>query len=59
LKDAGIKVWVLTGDKVATGINIAKGAGLIDDSNTSYVIFREDIPNDFVPKMNELEELIK
>jgi magnesium-transporting ATPase (P-type) len=58
LKDAGIKVWVLTGDKVATGINIAKGAGLIDDLNTSYVIFRDDISTDFNPKMKELEVLI-
>lgn len=30
LKLAGIHVWVLTGDKVATAINIGKAAGLID-----------------------------
>lgn len=30
LKTAGIHVWVLTGDKVNTAINIGKSAGLID-----------------------------
>lgn len=30
LKQAGIKVWVLTGDKVATAINIGKSAGVLD-----------------------------
>lgn len=35
LKLAGIHVWVLTGDKVATAINIGKAAGLID-KNTHY-----------------------
>ena len=35
LKAAGIKVWVLTGDKVDTAINIGIAAGLID-GNTEY-----------------------
>lgn len=30
MKDAGIKVWVLTGDKVETAINIGVSAGLLD-----------------------------
>lgn len=30
LKDGGIKVWVLTGDKVETAINIGISAGLLD-----------------------------
>lgn len=30
VKDAGIKVWVLTGDKVETAINIGLSAGLLD-----------------------------
>jgi phospholipid-translocating ATPase len=29
LKQAGIKVWVLTGDKVETAINIGYSAGLL------------------------------
>jgi magnesium-transporting ATPase (P-type) len=35
LKAAGIRVWVLTGDKVDTAINIGISAGLID-GNTEY-----------------------
>lgn len=31
LKDAGIKVWVLTGDKVETAINIGYSSGLLDN----------------------------
>ena len=30
MRDAGIKVWVLTGDKVETAINIGLSAGLLD-----------------------------
>lgn len=40
LKMAGIKVWVLTGDKVDTAINIGKSAGLID-AETQYEIGEE------------------
>ena len=29
IKQAGIKVWVLTGDKVETAINIGNSAGLL------------------------------
>ena len=31
LKKAGIKVWVLTGDKIETAINIGYSAGLLDN----------------------------
>lgn len=30
LKDIGIKVWILTGDKIETAINIGLMAGLLD-----------------------------
>ena len=30
MKQAGIKVWVLTGDKVETAINIGHSAGLLN-----------------------------
>jgi P-type E1-E2 ATPase len=33
MKQAGIKIWVLTGDKIETAINIGISAGLIDLSN--------------------------
>ena len=31
LKDAGIKIWVLTGDKVETAINIGYSCKLLDN----------------------------
>jgi phospholipid-transporting ATPase len=31
MKEAGIKVWVLTGDKIETAINIAMSAGLLNE----------------------------
>lgn len=31
MKDVGIKVWVLTGDKIETAINIGYSAGLLND----------------------------
>jgi P-type E1-E2 ATPase len=30
MKNVGIKVWVLTGDKIETAINIGVSAGLLD-----------------------------
>jgi P-type E1-E2 ATPase len=30
MKQAGIKVWVLTGDKIETAMNIGVAAGLLD-----------------------------
>lgn len=32
LKEAGIKVWVLTGDKVETAINIGYSSGLLNNN---------------------------
>ncbi len=32
IKEAGIKVWVLTGDKIETAINIGVSAGLLNQS---------------------------
>jgi magnesium-transporting ATPase (P-type) len=32
IKRAGVKVWVLTGDKIETAINIGYSAGLLDNS---------------------------
>lgn len=35
-KKAGIKVWVLTGDKIETAINIGVAAGLLDTENSDW-----------------------
>mmetsp|Transcript_18923 Transcript_18923/g.32304 ORF Transcript_18923/g.32304 Transcript_18923/m.32304 type:complete len:282 (+) Transcript_18923:1539-2384(+) len=37
MKDANIKVWVLTGDKVETAINIGVSAGLLDSSMEQFI----------------------
>ena len=37
-KETGIKVWVLTGDKVETAINIGYSCGLLNNSMKQYVI---------------------
>jgi len=38
MKKTGIKVWVLTGDKVETAIEIGVSAGLIDETMKRYII---------------------
>ena len=38
MKNAGIKVWVLTGDKVETAINIGVSAGLLDASMDQHLL---------------------
>ena len=42
LKQCGIKVWVLTGDKVETAINIGYSAGLLDNKMAQFVIKAEE-----------------
>lgn len=38
MKKTGIKVWVLTGDKIGTAMNIGLSAGLLDNEMPKYVI---------------------
>jgi len=45
MKDAGIKVWVLTGDKVETAINIGISAGLLDSYMLQHTILSNS-PNE-------------
>ena len=42
MKRTGIKVWVLTGDKVGTAINIGLSAGLLDSSMDQHLIDGRD-----------------
>lgn len=42
LKKAGIKVWVLTGDKTETAINIGYSCKLLDDDQEIFVIDVQD-----------------
>ena len=52
MKDVGIKVWVLTGDKVETAINIGISAGLLDLVMKKHII-------DVKVSENELDQLEK
>jgi magnesium-transporting ATPase (P-type) len=38
MKKAGIKVWVLTGDKIETAMNIGVSAGLLDQEMDNHII---------------------
>ena len=42
MKRAGIKVWVLTGDKIETAMNIGVSAGLLDNGMAQYIIEETD-----------------
>ena len=42
MKEAGIKLWVLTGDKIETAINIGYSAKLLDDDMTQHIIDDSD-----------------
>ena len=43
MKNAGIKVWVLTGDKIETAMNIGVSAGLLDDTMEQYIVEETDV----------------
>ena len=38
IRKAGIKLWVLTGDKIETAINIGYSCRLLDDKINQYII---------------------
>jgi P-type E1-E2 ATPase len=38
MREAGIKVWVLTGDKIETAINIGYSSGLLDNEMTQILV---------------------
>jgi phospholipid-transporting ATPase len=45
MKETGIKVWVLTGDKIETAINIGVSAGLLDANMIQHLVDEETIPD--------------
>ena len=47
LKDAGIKVWVLTGDKIETAINIGYSAKLLNNEMNQMIIDGKDMATVF------------
>ena len=43
MKKAGIKVWVLTGDKIETAVNIGFSAGLLDNNMIQHEVIDEEV----------------
>ena len=58
LADAGIKLWVLTGDKVETAINIGISAGLLDQDMTQHII-QQDEHADLQRELGEVQKLVE
>lgn len=54
MKKVGIKVWVLTGDKVETAINIGYSAGLLDDTMEQFII-QDKSESDILLKLDEVK----
>ena len=38
IKETGIKVWVLTGDKIETAIQIGYATGLLDENMNQHIV---------------------
>ena len=55
MKKTGIKVWVLTGDKIETAMNIGVSAGLLDSDMDKYIVEEVDI----YPLKERLDEITK
>ena len=43
LRKANLKLWMITGDKTETAINIGKSAGLVKHGSTCKVIQESDV----------------
>jgi phospholipid-translocating ATPase len=53
LKDAGIQVWMLTGDRVETGVSIAISSGLKSKKHDLYFITGGGEKNEITRKLIE------
>lgn len=58
LQKAGIKIWVLTGDKVETALNIALSCGHIPQSAFKYFIIECTRKEDMLVHLNSLDREI-
>jgi magnesium-transporting ATPase (P-type) len=57
MKDAGIKVWVLTGDKIETAMNIGYSSGLLDNDMDKYMVTGGDTRSVFRELADAYKEL--
>lgn len=58
MKKAGIKVWVLTGDKIETAMNIGVSAGLLDKEMNDHIIDATD-NIELKEQLSKMKDLIK
>lgn len=58
MKATGVKVWVLTGDKVETAINIGVSAGLLDAQMDQHVVESEE-PNELEQVLRSVKDLVR
>lgn len=59
MKDAAIKVWVLTGDKVETAMNIGVSAGLLDQTMENHLLDDEYDNGTLVKYLHDLKRKLK
>jgi len=58
MKKTGIKVWVLTGDKIETAINIGFSAGLLDNRMDQHLV--DKVKNaEIMQELQEIEKFFK
>ncbi|GAM27899.1 hypothetical protein SAMD00019534_110750 [Acytostelium subglobosum LB1] len=53
LRSSGIKMWVLTGDKLLTAMNVGASCRLIDESTMEILVLAENSENECVSMLNE------
>ena len=61
LKNAQIKVWVLTGDKIETAINIGYACGLLDNMMQRFIIedkMEGQLEDSFEKCLNQIEKVV-
>ena len=58
MKSVGIKVWVLTGDKIETAINIGISAGLLDNMMQQHIIDETEV-DELETKLKEVQKEIE
>ena len=60
LREAGIKVWVLTGDKIETAINIGFSCGLLENDMEKFIVEEtnfDKVNNKFDEILRELQNV--
>lgn len=55
MKNVGIKVWVLTGDKIETAMNIGVSAGLLNDQMPQHIVDELEI-DELAKKLKQVDK---